>query len=155
MRLAQTETLVFIDKKRTLFPSGGSSGLFSTRILDILALATMRCVHAKLIVARSADRDHVLFRSPKCTVALLVFRPHTIVWGQWKRGRTRFTALRRLGVGKDLAADPPGVLEVLGGPAIAPHSPSLYPTPSSPASSNNTSPSERSNNRFLNRLSLE
>ena len=31
-------------------------------------------------------------------------RLRAIVWRQWKRGRTRFAALRRLGVGKDLAA---------------------------------------------------
>ena len=31
-----------------------------------------------------------------------------IVWRQWKRRRTRFAALRRLGVGKDLAATAAG-----------------------------------------------
>ena len=31
-------------------------------------------------------------------------RLRAIVWRQWKRGQTRFAALRRLGVGKDLAA---------------------------------------------------
>ena len=31
-------------------------------------------------------------------------RIRAIVWRQWKRGRTRFKALRRLGIGKDLAA---------------------------------------------------
>ena len=31
-------------------------------------------------------------------------RLRAIVWRQWKRGRTRFAALRRLGVGKGLAA---------------------------------------------------
>ena len=31
-------------------------------------------------------------------------RLRTFVWRQWKRGRTRFAALRRLGIGKDLAA---------------------------------------------------
>ena len=31
-------------------------------------------------------------------------RLRAIVWRQWKRGRTRFTALRRRGVGTDLAA---------------------------------------------------
>ena len=31
-------------------------------------------------------------------------RLRAFVWRQWKRGRTRFAALRRLGIGKDLAA---------------------------------------------------
>ena len=35
-------------------------------------------------------------------------RLRAIVWRQWKRGRTRFAALRRLGVGKDLAAQTAG-----------------------------------------------
>ena len=35
-------------------------------------------------------------------------RIRAIVWRQWKRGRTRFKALRRLGVGKDLAAQAAG-----------------------------------------------
>ena len=35
-------------------------------------------------------------------------RIRAIVWRQWKRGRTRFKALRRLGVGKDLAAQTVG-----------------------------------------------
>ena len=35
-------------------------------------------------------------------------RLRAIVWRQWKRGRTRFAALRRLGVGKSLAAKTAG-----------------------------------------------
>ena len=35
-------------------------------------------------------------------------RLRAIVWRQWKRGRTRFAALRRLSVGKDLAAKTAG-----------------------------------------------
>ena len=35
-------------------------------------------------------------------------RIRAFVWRQWKRGRTRFAALRRLGVGKDLAAQTAG-----------------------------------------------
>ena len=35
-------------------------------------------------------------------------RIRAIVWRQWKRGRTRFKALRRLGIGKDLAAQTAG-----------------------------------------------
>ena len=35
-------------------------------------------------------------------------RLRAIVWRQWKRGRTRFAALRRLGVGKQLAAKTAG-----------------------------------------------
>ena len=49
-----------------------------------------------------------------------------------KRGRTRFAALRRLGVGKDLALKPPGVPAARGGSATAPRSPTHCPTPSSP-----------------------
>jgi RNA-directed DNA polymerase len=35
-------------------------------------------------------------------------RLRCVVWKQWKRGRRRFEALRRLGVGKDLAAQTAG-----------------------------------------------
>ena len=35
-------------------------------------------------------------------------RLRAVVWRQWKRGRTRFAALRRRGVGKDLAAQAAG-----------------------------------------------
>ena len=35
-------------------------------------------------------------------------RLRAIAWRQWKRGRTRYAALRRLGVGKDLAAQTAG-----------------------------------------------
>ena len=35
-------------------------------------------------------------------------RLRAVVWRQWKRGRTRFAALRRRGVGKDLAAQTAG-----------------------------------------------
>ena len=35
-------------------------------------------------------------------------RLRAFVWRQWKRGRTRFAALRRLGIGKDLAAQTAG-----------------------------------------------
>ena len=35
-------------------------------------------------------------------------RLRAVVWRQWKRGRTRFAALRRLGVGKVLAAKSAG-----------------------------------------------
>ncbi len=35
-------------------------------------------------------------------------RLRAVVWRQWKRGRTRFAALRRLGVGKGLAAQTAG-----------------------------------------------
>ena len=35
-------------------------------------------------------------------------RIRAIVWRQWKRGRTRYKALRRLGVGRDLAAQTAG-----------------------------------------------
>jgi RNA-directed DNA polymerase len=35
-------------------------------------------------------------------------RLRAIVWKQWKRGRTRFAELRRLGIGKDLAAKTAG-----------------------------------------------
>ena len=35
-------------------------------------------------------------------------RLRSVVWKQWKRGRTRFKALRKRGVGKDLAAQTAG-----------------------------------------------
>ena len=35
-------------------------------------------------------------------------RMRSVIWKQWKRGRRRFTALRRRGIGKDLAAQTAG-----------------------------------------------
>jgi RNA-directed DNA polymerase len=35
-------------------------------------------------------------------------RLRSVVWKQWKRGRTRFQALRKRGVGQDLAAQTAG-----------------------------------------------
>ena len=49
-------------------------------------------------------------------------RLRALVWRQWKRGRTRFAALRRLGVGKDLAAQTAGSPR---GPWRISHSPAL------------------------------
>ncbi len=50
-------------------------------------------------------------------------RVRAIVWRQWKRGRTRFKALRRLGVGKDLAAQtagsPHGPWRISASPALS------------------------------------
>jgi len=49
-------------------------------------------------------------------------RLRAVVWRQWKRGRTRFAALRRLGVGKDLAAQ---TADSAHGPWRLSHSPAL------------------------------
>ena len=50
-------------------------------------------------------------------------RLRAVVWRQWKRGRRRFAALRRLGVGKDLAAktagSPRGPWRLSNSPALA------------------------------------
>ncbi|MER9801836.1 hypothetical protein NKJ36_33120 [Mesorhizobium sp. M0142] len=50
-------------------------------------------------------------------------RLRSIVWKQWKRGRTRFAELRRRGVGHDLAAQtagsPHGPWRISNSPAIA------------------------------------
>ena len=50
-------------------------------------------------------------------------RLRALVWKQWKRGRTRFAALRRRGVGKDLAAQtagsPHGPWRLSNSPALA------------------------------------
>jgi RNA-directed DNA polymerase len=49
-------------------------------------------------------------------------RLRCVVWKQWKRGRKRFAELRRLGVGKDLAAQTAGSVH---GPWRISHSPAL------------------------------
>ena len=49
-------------------------------------------------------------------------RLRAYVWRQWKRGRTRFAALRRLGIGKSLAARTAGSAH---GPWRLAHSPAL------------------------------
>ena len=50
-------------------------------------------------------------------------RIRAIAWRQWKRGRTRFKALRRLGVGRDLAAQtagsPHGPWRISASPALS------------------------------------
>ena len=50
-------------------------------------------------------------------------RLRAVVWRQWKRGRTRFAALRRRGVGKDLAAQAAGTAcgpwRISNSPALA------------------------------------
>jgi RNA-directed DNA polymerase len=50
-------------------------------------------------------------------------RLRAIAWRQWKRGRTRFAALRRRGIGKDLAAQtagsPHGPWRLSNSPALA------------------------------------
>jgi RNA-directed DNA polymerase len=50
-------------------------------------------------------------------------RLRAIAWTQWKRGRTRYAALRRYGVGKDLAAqtagNPHGPWRLSNSPALA------------------------------------
>ncbi len=50
-------------------------------------------------------------------------RLRAIVWKQWKQGRTRFAALRRRGVGRDLAAQtagsPRGPWRISNSPALA------------------------------------
>ena len=62
-------------------------------------------------------------------------RLRMVFWRQWKRGRTRFAALRRLGVGRDLAAKTAGSATAgaaptaRGGLAAARPSASLCPTP--------------------------
>lgn len=70
-RIEPTEIFLLIDKDRALFPGTALSGLSGTRILDIGSFADGRFVHAKLIVARAADSDHVLFGSANCTIAAL------------------------------------------------------------------------------------
>ena len=50
-------------------------------------------------------------------------RLRSVVWKQWKRGRTRFRELRKRGVGKDLAAktagSPHGPWRLANSPALA------------------------------------
>lgn len=70
-RLQSADILLLIDKDRALFPGAALSGLSGVRILDVASFAASRFVHAKLIVARTADADHVLFGSANCTVAAL------------------------------------------------------------------------------------
>ena len=57
-------------------------------------------------------------------------RLRCIAWKQWKRGRTRFAALRRRGVGKDLAARSAGSAHgrwrLSNSPALASALPNAY-----------------------------
>ena len=50
-------------------------------------------------------------------------RLRSVVWKQWKRGRTRFRELRKRGVSQDLAPKSPGVL---AGPWRLANSPALH-----------------------------
>jgi RNA-directed DNA polymerase len=57
-------------------------------------------------------------------------RLRSVVWKQWKRGRTRFRALRKRGVGKDLAAQtagsPHGPWRIANSPALTIALPNAY-----------------------------
>jgi RNA-directed DNA polymerase len=57
-------------------------------------------------------------------------RLRSVVWKQWKRGRTRFRQLRKRGVGKDLAAQtvgsPHGPWRLANSPALAIALPNAY-----------------------------
>ncbi len=57
-------------------------------------------------------------------------RLRSVVWKQWKRGRTRFRELRKRGVGKDLAAQtagsPHGPWRIANSPALAIALPNAY-----------------------------
>src|SRR5213079_1989229 len=57
-------------------------------------------------------------------------RLRSVVWKQWKRGRTRFRKLRKRGVGKDLAAQtagsPHGPWRIANSPALATALPNAY-----------------------------
>jgi RNA-directed DNA polymerase len=57
-------------------------------------------------------------------------RLRSVIWKQWKRGRTRFRALRKRGVGRDLAAQtagsPLGPWRLANSPALAIALPTAY-----------------------------
>jgi RNA-directed DNA polymerase len=57
-------------------------------------------------------------------------RLRSVVWKQWKRGRTRFRELRKRGIGKDLAArtagSPHGPWRLANSPALAIALPNAY-----------------------------
>jgi RNA-directed DNA polymerase len=57
-------------------------------------------------------------------------RLRSMVWKQWKRGRTRFRELRKRGVGKDLAAQtagsPHGPWRLANSPALSIALPNAY-----------------------------
>jgi RNA-directed DNA polymerase len=57
-------------------------------------------------------------------------RLRSVVWKQWKRGRTRFRELRKRGIGKDLAAQtagsPHGPWRLANSPALAIALPNAY-----------------------------
>ncbi len=54
----------------------------------------------------------------------------SVIWKQWKRGRTRFAELRKRGVGEDLAAQTagsaPGPWRLANSPALAIALPNAY-----------------------------
>lgn len=70
-RMDPARTLLLIDKNRQLFPGEALSTLSNTSVLDISSFAANQFVHAKLMIARTANTDHVLFGSANCTVAAL------------------------------------------------------------------------------------
>jgi RNA-directed DNA polymerase len=57
-------------------------------------------------------------------------RLRSVVWKQWKRGRTRFRELRKRGLGKDLAAktagSPHGPWRIANSPALSIALPNAY-----------------------------
>lgn len=68
--LAPKETILMLQKERELFPTSAAQSL-SIRIVDPPPKFGAHFMHAKLIIVRSGNVDHVLAGSANCTLAAL------------------------------------------------------------------------------------
>ena len=69
--LQPSESFLMIDGRRALFPGPALKHVPAAQLVDLASFGKGRFIHAKLIIASSADVDHVLFGSANCTVAAL------------------------------------------------------------------------------------
>ena len=75
-QLKPDEVVALIQKEHHLFPGPAASKIRGLRVINVgsgqnLGPSEARFLHAKLLIAQSADADHVLYGSANCTVAAL------------------------------------------------------------------------------------
>lgn len=69
--LKTKSTVILLSAEQVQFPGDKLDKITGARVIDLGSFKNGRFVHAKMIIARSQDFDHVLFGSPNCTIAAL------------------------------------------------------------------------------------
>src|SRR2546430_2054069 len=84
---------------------------FGNRHVEPIALASRRWSRRLRLTCVVGLGTSATVKRLRCCAALETWlrrRLRSVVWKQWKRGRTRYRKLRQRGVGKDLAAQTAG-----------------------------------------------